>query len=172
MKNQKTKRGTRASRLAMASMIAAMVAACASTQPPAADKPKAAEGPAAPAGGHGLSAFIGGFDANRDGVVTRAEYDAVRKQRFIAADTNHDGWLSEDEYVAEFEGRLKQQYAGRAQDDAYVASIKQAHVRFKILDTDKDGKLTLQEENAIADKTFKRTDTNGDGKIDKSDVEK
>jgi hypothetical protein len=172
MKHQKTKRGTRASRLVMASMIAAMVAACASTQPPAADKPKAAEGPAAPAGGHGLSAFIGGFDANRDGVVTRAEYDTVRKQRFAAADTNHDGWLSEDEYVAEFEGRLKQQYAGRAQDDAYVASIKQAHVRFKILDTDKDGKLTIEEENAIADKTFKRTDINGDGKIDKSDVEK
>jgi Ca2+-binding EF-hand superfamily protein len=132
----------------------------------------AAEGPAAPAGGHGLSAFIGGYDANRDGVVTREEYDAVRKQRFAAADTNHDGWLSEDEYVAEFEGRLQQQYAGRAQDDSYAGSIKQAHVRFKILDTDHDGKLTVEEENAIADKTFKRTDTNGDGKIDKTDGEK
>jgi hypothetical protein len=172
MKHQKTKRGTRASRLAMAGMMAAMLAACASTQAPSADKPKAAEGPAAPAGGHGLSAFMGGFDANRDGVVTRTEYDTVRKQRFAAADTNHDGWLIEDEYVAEFEGRLKQQYAGRAQDDAYTASIKQAHVRFKILDADKDGKLTVEEENTIADKTFKRTDTNGDGKIDKSDVEK
>jgi curli biogenesis system outer membrane secretion channel CsgG len=174
MKNQKTKRGTHASRLVMIGMTAAMLAACASTPAPSADKAKAkaAEGPAQPAGGHGLSAFIGGFDANRDGVVTRAEYDTVRKQRFTAADTNHDGSLSEDEYVAEFEGRLKQQYAGRAQDDAYVASIKQAHVRFKILDTDKDGKLTVEEENAIADKTFKRTDTNGDGKIDKSDVEK
>jgi len=177
MQYQKTQRGARASRLAMAAMVAAMMAACTSAPPPAAQQsatqqPRAAQGPAAPAGGHGLSAFIGGFDANRDGVVTRQEYDAVRAQRFTAADTNHDGVLSEDEYVAEFAGRLQQQYAGRAQDDNYAGSIKQAHVRFKILDTDHDGKLTLAEENAIAEKTFKRTDTNSDGKIDQADGEK
>ena len=177
MQQQKTTHGARASRLAMAAMVAAMIAACTSAPPPVTQQsttpqPTAAAGPAAPAGGHGLSAFIGGFDANRDGVVTRQEYDAVRTQRFTAADTNHDGVLSEDEYVAEFAGRLQQQYAGRAQDDKYAGSIKQAHVRFKILDTDHDGKLTLTEENAIAGKTFQRTDTNGDGKIDQADGEK
>ncbi len=177
MQYQKTQRGARASRLAMAAMVAAMMAGCTSAPPPAAQQPatqpsRAAQGPAAPAGGHGLSAFIGGFDANRDGTVTRQEYDTVRAQRFTAADTNHDGVLSEDEYVAEFAARLQQQYAGRAQDDNYAGSIKQAHVRFKILDTDHDGKLTLTEENAIAEKTFKRTDTNSDGKIDQADGEK
>ena len=171
MEKRKNKRGKQAGRLVMAVVVAAMAAAGASAQPPA-ERAKAADGPAAPAGGHGLAAFIGGFDANRDGVVTRAEYDAVRKQRFTAADTNHDGWLSEEEYVAEFEGRLKLQYAGRAQDDSYAGSIKQAHVRFRILDTDHDGKLTAEEENAIAEKTFKRTDTNADGKVDKTDGEK
>ena len=177
MQQQKTTHGARASRLAMAAMVAAMIAACTSARPPATQQsttpqPTAAAGPAAPAGGHGLSAFIGGFDANRDGVVTRQEYDAVRTQRYTAADTNHDGVLGEDEYVAEFEGRLQQQYAGKAQDERYAGSIKQAHVRFKILDTDHDGKLTLTEENAIAEKTFQRTDTNGDGKIDQADGEK
>lgn len=147
-------------KLAMAAMAAMMAVAGASA---------AADGPVAPAGGHSLAAFIGGYDANRDGVVTRAEYDAVRKQRFQAADVNQDGWLSEEEYVAEFESRLKQQYAGRAPDESYAGSIKQAHVRFKILDTDHDGKLTVAEENAIADKTFKNNDTNGDGKVDKAD---
>ena len=177
MQYQKITRGARASRLAMVAMVAAMMAACTSAPPAAAQRsatqqPAAAAGPAAPAGGHGLSAFIGGFDANRDGVVTRQEYDAVRTQRYTAADTNHDGVLGEDEYVAEFEGRLQQQYAGKAQDERYAGSIKQAHVRFKILDTDHDGKLTLTEENAIAGKTFQRTDTNGDGKIDQADGEK
>ena len=177
MQQQKTTHGARASRLAMAAMVAAMIAACTSAPPPVTQQsttpqPTAAAGPAAPAGGHGLSAFIGGFDANRDGVVTRQEYDAVRTQRYTAADTDHDGVLGEDEYVAEFAGRLQQQYAGRAQDDKYAGSIKQAHVRFKILDTDHDGKLTLTEENAIAEKTFQRTDTNGDGKIDQADGEK
>ena len=177
MQYQQTTRGARASRLAIGAMVAAIMAACTSAPPPATQQsttpqPTAAAGPAAPAGGHGLSAFIGGFDANRDGGVTRQEYDAVRTQRFTAADTNRDGVLSEDEYVAEFAGRLQQQYAGRAQDDKYAGSIKQAHVRFKILDTDHDGKLTLAEENAIAGKTFQRTDTNGDGKIDQADGEK
>ncbi|MGV7207203.1 EF-hand domain-containing protein [Oxalobacteraceae bacterium A2-2] len=147
-------------KLSMAAMLALMTAAGASA---------AADGPVAPAGGHSLAAFIGGYDANRDGVVTREEYDTVRKQRFMTADVNRDGWLSEDEYVAEFEGRLKQQYAGRAPDESYANSIKQAHVRFKILDTDHDGKLTVAEENAIADKTFRNNDTNGDGKVDKAD---
>ena len=171
MKQQKTGHGALASRLALVSMVAAMMAACTSA-PPAAQQPAAAAGPAAPVGGHGLSAFIGSFDANRDGVVTRQEYDALRTQRFTAADTNHDGVLSEDEYVAEFEGRLQQQYAGKAQDERYAGSIKQAHVRFKILDTDHDGRLTLAEEYAIAEKTFQRTDTNNDGKIDQADGEK
>lgn len=178
MQHQKIKHGARTGHLAIAAMVAAMLAACTSAPPPATQQPApqsamqqpaAAAGPAAPAGGHGLSAFIGGFDANRDGVVTRQEYDAVRAQRFTAADTNHDGVLGEDEYVAEFAGRLQQQYAGRAQEEKYAGSIKQAHVRFKILDTDHDGKLTLAEENAIAEKTFQRTDTNGDGKIDQAD---
>jgi hypothetical protein len=169
MKNQKSQRGTPAHRFAIATMMATMMAACASAPPPASQPPAATAGPAAPAGGHSLAAFIGGFDANRDGVVTRAEYDAVRQQRFATADTNHDGSLSEDEYVAEFAARLTQQYAGRAQDDSYAGSIKQAHVRFRILDTDHDGKLTLDEENTIAAKTFQRSDTNGDGKVDQAD---
>jgi len=147
-------------RLAMAVMVVMMTASA-----PAG----AAEGPAAPAGGHGLAAFMGSYDVDRDGVVTRDEYDTVRKQRFIAADVNRDGWLSEEEYVAEYEGRLKQQYAGRAQDERYAGSIKQAHVRFKILDTDKDGQLTVEEDIAIADKTFRQNDKNGDGKVDQAD---
>ena len=160
MKEQNIQPGKQGFRLAMAVMVVAMMASAPSM---------AAEGPAAPAGGHGLAAFMGSYDANRDGVVTREEYDTVRKQRFVTADVNRDGWLSEEEYVAEYEGRLKQQYAGRAQDERYAGSIKQAHVRFKILDTDKDGLLTVEEDIAIADKTFKQNDKNGDGKVDQAD---
>ena len=143
--------------------LVGLLTACGSTTP-------AKSGPQAPAGGHGHAAFVGGYDANRDGVVSRQEYDSVRKQRYVAADTNGDGSLSEAEYVAEFEGRLKQQYAGKPVDEAYTNSIKQAHVRFGILDTNKDGKLSVDEELAIADKTFKGADLNGDGKVDQADA--
>ena len=127
--------------------------------------------PALPAGGHGSNAFFGSYDANRDGVVTRQEYDTIRLQRFRAADKNGDGVLSEDEYVAEFEGRLKQQYfdKGNQPDQAYENSIKQAHVRYNIVNRARDGRYTLEEDRAIAERTFKSSDTNGDGKVTRDD---
>lgn len=155
---------------------AALLTACASndskTAAPAAAAKTEAKGPVAPVGGHGHNAFMGGYDANRDGVVTREEYDTLRKERFVAADTNKDGWLSEDEYVSEFEGRLKAQYAaaGKKPDQQYEGSIKQAHVRFHILDTNKDGKLSIEEEVDIANKTFKNADRNGDGVVNAADM--
>ena len=155
---------------------AALLTACASndskTAAPAAAAKTEAKGPATPVGGHGHNAFIGSYDANRDGIVTRDEYDTLRKQRFVAADTNKDGWLSEDEYVAEFEGRLKAQYAaaGKKPDQQYEGSIKQAHVRFGILDSNKDGKLGIEEEIDIANKTFKNADRNGDGVVNAADM--
>ncbi|MDR6729754.1 MULTISPECIES: hypothetical protein [Delftia] len=153
-------------RMLAAAGLAALLTACASpTAPPA-------SGPAQPAGGHGQSAFMGSYDANRDGVVTRQEYDTVRKQRFLAGDTNGDGWLSEKEYVDEFEARLKQQYAGRQPDERYAQSMKQAHVRFGIVDRNRDGKYTVEEDMAIADRSFKEADVNADGVVDKNDVKK
>ena len=130
--------------------------------------------PARPAGGHGLDAFLGSYDANRDGQVTRAEFDAIRLQRFQAADTNGDGWLSEAEYVAEYEGRLKRQYfdTGRQPDAAYENNIKQAHVRFGIVNRARDGKFTWAEDQAIAGKTFTGLDTNGDGIVSKADPQR
>jgi hypothetical protein len=158
-------------RAAAAVGVAVLLSACAGTTTLPATSAAPAAGPARPAGGHGLDAFFGSYDANRDGIVTRAEYDAIRLQRFRAADTNGDGWLSEAEYVAEFEGRLKRQYfdQGRQPDKAYENSIKQAHVRFAIVNRARDGKFTLAEDRDIADKTFKGADTNNDGKVSKED---
>ena len=151
--------------------LAALLSACAAPQP----APGAAvSGPTRPAGGHGLDAFLGSYDANRDGKVTRAEFDAIRLQRFKSADTNGDGVLSEAEYVAEYEGRLKRQYfdQGRQPDAAYANNIKQAHVRFAIVNRARDGKFTVAEDQAIADKTFKGLDTNGDGVVSKDDPQR
>ncbi|RYF70835.1 MAG: hypothetical protein EOO29_31125 [Comamonadaceae bacterium] len=152
--------------------LAALLGACAS---PAPTSGVAASGqPARPAGGHGFDAFLGSYDADRDGKVTRAEFDAIRLQRFRAADTNGDGVLSEAEYVAEYEGRLKRQYfdQGRQPDAAYANNIKQAHVRYAIVNRARDGKFTVAEDQAIADKSFKGLDTNGDGVVSKDDPQR
>lgn len=147
---------------------AALLSACASNP---ASAPALQGQPARPAGGHGIEAFLGSYDSNRDGQVTRAEFDAVRLQRFKAADTNGDGVLTEAEYVAEFEGRLKRQYfdEGRQPDQAYENSLKQAHVRFSIVNRARDGRFTPAEDAAIADRTFKGLDTNNDGTVARND---
>lgn len=45
----------------------------------------------------------------------------------------------------------------------------QAHVRFAVLDSDKDGKMTLAEFNVSGDRMFKKLETNGDGVIGADD---
>ena len=155
--------------------VAAFLSACAGGVAPRNDASTTAQSqPARPAGGHGIAAFLGSYDADRDGKVTRAEFDAIRAQRFQAADTNGDGWLSEDEYVAEFESRLKRQYfdAGRQPDKAYENGIKQAHVRFGIVNRARDGKFTRAQDNAIAEKTFANLDTSGDGVVSAADPQR
>ena len=167
--------------LLAATASALLCAACASNPTTAAATP-AASAPAAstaattgtpprPAGGHGLAATIGSYDANRDGTVTRAEMDAVRLQRFQHGDTNGDGWLSEAEYVAEYETRLKQQYFddGKEPDDFYTQAVKQASVRFAIVDRDRNGQYTLEEDRAVGERVFAQHDTNGDGVISRDD---
>lgn len=160
---------------ALSALIGAVLLTACATQQPAAPVKQAdaspATGPARPAGGHGREAFIGSYDLNRDGVVTREEYETVRLQRFKNADKNGDGKLSEDEYVAEFEGRLKEQYfqEGREPDDNYTRAIKQAHVRFALLDRNRDGFISMEEEREIMDKTWASADTNKDGKVDAND---
>lgn len=113
------------------------------------------------AGGHRKDAFIAAHDTDGDGQVTRAEYDAIRKARFEGADLDGDGVLNEEEYVAEFKGRLDQQYAdqGLEPDERYEGSMEQAHVRFAIVDRSRNGELTWEEQQAVADSTFKGHDT-------------
>jgi Ca2+-binding EF-hand superfamily protein len=47
--------------------------------------------------------------------------------------------------------------------------IKQAHVRFGVLDTNKDGRISPEEFNASGSKLFSTLDTNHDGVVDEKD---
>ena len=59
--------------------------------------------------------------------------ETKKKGSFVAADTNHDGKVSQTEYVAAMKGKL---------DDAA------AKAKFADLDKNKDGALSAQEFNA------------------------
>lgn len=117
-------------------------------------------------GGHGEdpTAFIAEHDLNADGKVDAAEFERFRRARFAETDSNGDGTLSHDEYVGEFARRLQ-----HAEGKTNERQMKQADVRFNVLDKDRDGKMTWDEYAASGDRLFKRADRNGDGVVDARD---
>jgi len=99
-------------------------------------------------GGFGLSRFCAENDLNRDGTVTRAEFDVAVGKRF-ALGAHGSGTMSADQYASDEQQRFNDTNART----------------FKRLDKDGDGKLTLAEFAASELKLFARLDKNKDGVI-------
>jgi len=97
--------------------------------------------------------------------IPRAQYLQTVDGHFSGADTNHDGLLTKAEVAAQQQRDLDKAKAGLNQKFT---------VEFNRLDTNRDGKLSLQEFLAGipalklgegADQMIARLDTNHDGKI-------
>jgi Ca2+-binding EF-hand superfamily protein len=84
------------------------------------------------------------LDYDNDGRLTRREWNGDRRE-FDVMDLNNDGWLSYDEYGT------------TADDDARA-------VRFRDLDTNRDGRLT-RGELRLDRATFRLLDNNNDGRV-------
>jgi hypothetical protein len=117
------------------------------------------------AAGHSKRAFVETYDTDGDGHVTLAEFTAERETAYRDRDANGDGAVHEEEYVSEYEGRLEQELKER-----HDMQIKQAYVRFDVLDADDDENITLTEFNASGNRMFSKLDTNGDGVVDEKDT--
>lgn len=120
-----------------------------------------------PPGSHAEGSFISSWDADGDGKVPRAEYEAVRVERFASADENHDGALNATEYVNEYALRLDREIA-----DERTASIKQTHTRFRALDKDEDNFVSRTEYDASGTRAFEQLDQDRDGRVTKQDPER
>lgn len=117
-----------------------------------------------------------GADANRDGVVTRAEAAADADRRFAALDANRDGTLTRDEMRAARDARRAARQpapppaagkpgddrpwfgpagggrgdrAGKGRDLSQSAFRDRALHRFDRMDADHDGRVTAQERDAF-----------------------
>ena len=97
------------------------------------------------------------FDANSDGVVTRAEVDASFADRFVAADANEDGQVNLDE--------LTTMVTAKGRD--------RAERMMKHADANADGVLTIDEmgKRGRRGDMFERLDADGDGVITKAEAE-
>jgi len=105
--------------------------------------------------GHGgLSNAFERIDANGDGVVSRAEYDAHIAQRQAGLDRNGDGTVTFEEAKAFRE----------AQREA------RARARFARLDTNGDGIVSVDEAGARSERLFEFLDRNDDGMIERDEL--
>lgn len=113
-------------------------------------------------GPRGAAGLFERLDTNQDGQITRAEAEAHRDARFVAADTDADGFLTAEEILAQWRNRTS----------GGVPSRRIAHIIDR-LDADDDGRLSAAEmpgrrPNHIT--LFDRIDTNGDNVITRAEA--
>ncbi|AYV49170.1 hypothetical protein CFHF_12660 [Caulobacter flavus] len=126
------------------------------------------------AASHARDTFIKEQDVNGDGVVTKEEFVITREQLFKAIDADKNGVLSKEEYVGEFKGRLEKRLAGSTEtaekkEEERVRQMRQADVRFGVLDSDKSGGITPAEFAYSGWRMFVTHDTNKDGTVSAAD---
>ncbi|CAL4869195.1 hypothetical protein MMA231_03486 (plasmid) [Asticcacaulis sp. MM231] len=129
--------------------------------------------PLAHAASHSITTFIEEQDLNGDGKVSLAELKAGRQIGFMKADLDENGTLIEVEYVGEYEGRLMLKLSKIAdpekRKEEQQRQMRQAKVRFNVLDSDKSGAIDMTEYMASGVKMFERQDRDKDGFVTDKD---
>ena len=128
-------------------------------------------------------------DANRDGKMSLAEFQASHLERMMKLDTNQDSKISEAEFLAmkplmgsdgppppaprpgmdkkskdHMDHKMGKGHKGHKRGMGPGHEEHQA-MMFDMLDRNDDGFITTDEVNLISAKRFKRMDKNGDGSL-------
>ncbi|QGZ93345.1 EF-hand domain-containing protein [Terricaulis silvestris] len=141
-------------RILMATLATAIVGAGACSPQPEAQPQQQAENERQ--GGRG--GFLRRADANEDGIVTRAEFDASAGDRFVRRDDNSDGAITEDERQGRGGGPDSGDRSGRGGG------------RMMDADANEDGIITRAEFDASQSEMFARFDEDQSGAIESSEL--
>lgn len=113
---------------------------------------------------HSLEGFIDINDLNGDKQVTADEFRQVRRGIFDETDSGKDGWVNPEEYTLEFTNRLDRQAK-----QVRTSQMKQAKVRYTVLNNNKDAGISLEEFNVSGERIFAGWDLNGDHTVSLAD---
>lgn len=112
-------------------------------------------------GGHGyMMQRMTAIDANSDGAISDDEAAAQVESVFLAMDTDEDGELTLEEFMAVRMGPGEGRNAERQK-----AMQERKKARFTEMDTDKSGKVSKAEFIAAGKARFQAADTDKDGKV-------
>lgn len=130
---------------------------------------------AAHAASHNRDTFIREQDLDGDGKVSKEEYARGRAAEYARTDKNRDGGVDQAEYLDDYRPRMEATLPGLTPEKAEeerVRQMRQARVRFGVLDSDKSGKITPPEFDYTGWSMFTHHETSGDGYVAKDDVPK
>lgn len=147
--------------LAVAASSGAAFAAASNTQTNAAKDPAKRE--------QRVARMVKRLDTDKDGKVSKQEMEAAMNATFAAVDTNKDGFLSKQEIEAGKDALKAYRQKVKAEPGANLAKPapmpKGVIKHFDKIDANKDGKLSKEELDRVADRMFERRDANKDGFI-------
>lgn len=116
-------------------------------------------------GGHdGMQEMM---DVNGDGSVSRDEFKSFHSDHFKKADKNNDGNLDAPEFA--MLSKIMAEERAKAME---LAKQKRMKRHFDKADTDKNGKISKAEFEAIGERHFTRMDHNDDGSLNQDDRSK
>jgi Ca2+-binding EF-hand superfamily protein len=105
-----------------------------------------------------IAAVFQALDKDKSKGVSLDEFKAFGHNEFKAVDANHDGVITQSEF-------LNAPVNGKFTQDQLAQIRRNKTIRFVALDQDGDGKLTQAEHDKAGERAFKELDKNGDGKV-------
>jgi len=120
------------------------------------------------------------MDTNKDGVISKKEFDAFHNKHFKEMDANHDGKITIEEFLAS-PPSMKEDHCdephhgfGHHQDSDEQHGDNFIDKRFNAADTDHDGALSREEAKStpMILEHFDEIDANKDGKVTEDELKK
>jgi Ca2+-binding EF-hand superfamily protein len=127
---------------------------------------------------HQSTIIFEAMDLNKDGLISKKEFDAYHNKHFKGMDANHDGKITIEEFEAGFSAIHKDHcdvpHRSFGQHHGYNAEHGKSFFskRFEAADTNHDGALSREEAKSMPMvlEHFDQLDTNKDGKVTEDEI--
>lgn len=115
---------------------------------------------------HSKGGMLAKYDTDDSGVISRAEYDNIRRKKYDAIDDDGNGRVIEHEYLLEYENRLDKRIISTR-----ASELKKASKTFDNFDLNGNGGISAKELLQVRQEHFNQLDTDKDAKVSWTEAE-